>query len=72
MIVEDFTRFDVLTNIGRLYRGTIAEHPKVKTFQAQTIELNTEEEVLIDPDGQLVVRLQPRFQILLKKIPVIF
>jgi len=72
VIVEDFSRFDVLTNIGRLYRGTIAKHPKVKTFQAGTIELTSEEQVLIDLDGELVGRLQPHFQILPKKISVFF
>jgi YegS/Rv2252/BmrU family lipid kinase len=72
VIVGDVSKFDVLTNIGRLYRGTIAKHPKVKTFQAGTIELTSEEEVLIDLDGELVGRLPARFQILPKKISIIF
>ena len=72
VIVGDVSKFDVLTNIGRLYRGTIAKHPKVKTFQAGTIELTSEEEVLIDLDGELVGRLPARFQILPEKLSVIF
>ena len=72
MIVADLSRFDVLTNISRLYRGTIAKHPKVKTFQAGTIELTSEEEVLIDLDGELVGRLPARFQILPEKLSMIF
>ena len=72
VIIGDVSKIDVLTNIGRLYRGTIAKHPKVKTFQAGTIELTSEEEVLIDLDGELVGRLPARFQILPEKLSVIF
>ena len=72
VIIGDVSKLDVLTNISRLYRGTIAEHPKVKTFQARTIELTSEEEVFIDLDGELVGRLPARFQILPEKLSVIF
>jgi len=72
VVIGDVSKMEVLTNITRLYRGTIAEHPKVETFQARSIELTSEEEVLIDLDGELVGRLPARFQILPKKLPIIF
>ncbi len=72
VVIGDVSKTEVLANITRLYRGTIAEHPKVKTFQARTIELTSEEEVFIDLDGELVGRLPARFQILPQKLPVIF
>lgn len=72
VIIGDVSKLDVLTNISRLYRGTIAQHPKVKTFQAGTIELTSEEEVFIDLDGELVGRLPARFQILPEKLSVVF
>ena len=72
VVIGDVSKLEVLTNITRLYRGTIAGHPKVKTFRARSIELTSEEEVLIDLDGELVGRLPARFQILPQKLQVIF
>jgi diacylglycerol kinase (ATP) len=72
VIIGDVSKTEVLTNVTRLYRGTIAEHPKVRAFPARSIELTSEEEVFIDLDGELVGRLPARFQILPQKLPVIF
>ena len=71
VVVGDVSRREILTNTGRLYRGTISGHPKVTTATAQTLILDSEEEALIDLDGELVGRLPARFQILPKKLPVI-
>jgi len=72
IVVGDVSKREVLANTSRLYRGTIAEHPKVNTYQARTIELDSAEEVLIDLDGELVGRLPARFQILPQKLSVLF
>jgi diacylglycerol kinase (ATP) len=69
--IGDVSKTEVLTNVTRLYRGTIAEHPKVKTFPTRSLELTSEEEVFIDLDGELVGRLPARFQILPQKLSVI-
>jgi diacylglycerol kinase (ATP) len=72
VVIGDVSKTEVLTNTPRLYRGTIAEHPKVKTFQARSIELSSEEKVFIDLDGELVGRLPARFQILPRRLSVIY
>lgn len=72
VMVGDVSKIDVLANIKRLYQGTLAEHPKVETSKAKTIELTSDEEVLIDLDGELVGRLPARFQILPQRLPVIY
>jgi diacylglycerol kinase (ATP) len=72
VVIGDVSKKEVLTNVTRLYRGTIAEHPKVRTFPARSIELTSEEEVFIDLDGELVGHLPARFQILPQKLPVIY
>jgi YegS/Rv2252/BmrU family lipid kinase len=71
VVVGDVSKIEVLTNTRRLYRGTLAQHPKVQAFQAKSITLESEEEVLIDMDGELVGRLPVRFELLPKKIKVI-
>ena len=71
VVVGDVSRIEVLTNTRRLYKGTLAEHPKVQAFQAQRITLESEEEVFIDMDGELVGRLPVRFELLPKKIKIL-
>ena len=70
VVVGDVSRLEVLTNTRRLYRGTLSGHPKVQVFSAQTISLESDEEVLIDMDGELVGRLPVRFELLSKKIKI--
>jgi YegS/Rv2252/BmrU family lipid kinase len=70
VVVGDVSRIEVLTNTRRLYRGTLAEHPKVQAFQARSITLESDEEVLIDMDGELVGRLPVRFELLPRKIKI--
>jgi diacylglycerol kinase (ATP) len=71
VVVGDVSRIEVLTNTRRLYRGTLSGHPKVQAFQAQTINLESEADVFIDMDGELVGRLPVRFQLLPKKIKIL-
>jgi diacylglycerol kinase (ATP) len=70
VVIGEVSRWEIVTNTSRLYRGTISEHPKVTTATAQTIQLDSEEEVLIDMDGELVGRLPARFQILPRKLQI--
>ncbi len=70
VVVGDVSRMEVLTNTRRLYRGTLSGHPKVEAFRAQTISLESEEEVFIDMDGELVGRLPVRFELLSKKLQI--
>jgi diacylglycerol kinase (ATP) len=71
VVIGEVSRWEIVTNTSRLYRGTISEHPKVTTAAARTIQLDSEEEVLIDMDGELVGRLPARFEILPQKLSVI-
>ena len=71
VVVGDVSKREVLTNIPRLYRGTLAAHPKVQAFQAQRITLESEEEIFIDMDGELVGCLPVRFELLPKKIKIL-
>jgi diacylglycerol kinase family enzyme len=63
IVVGDVTRAEVLANVPRLYRGTLAAHPKVQTFQAEKVLLESGEDVLIDMDGELVGRLPVRIEV---------
>jgi diacylglycerol kinase (ATP) len=71
VVVGDVSRIEVLTNTRRLYRGTLSGHPKVQVFSAQTISLESEEEVFIDMDGELVGRLPVLFEVVPKKLKIL-
>lgn len=62
-IVGNVTRTEVLANLRKLYKGRIAEHAKVKTLQGKRIFVESEAEVKIDADGELVGKLPARFTI---------
>ncbi|MEW6187118.1 MAG: diacylglycerol kinase family protein [Thermodesulfobacteriota bacterium] len=71
VVIGDVTKREVLSNVGLLYRGTIATHPKVKTFKTKSIHMTSAEEVMIDLDGELVGRLPACFHILPGALSVI-
>lgn len=71
VVIGDVNKIEFLTHLGLLYRGTIARHPKVRTFQAKTVALNTEEKVWIDADGEPVGLLPARFEILPEALSVL-
>ncbi len=64
VIVGDVTRPEVVKNISRLYRGTLAEHPKVKVFRGRRVEVNSTQEVLLDADGEAPGKLPAIFELL--------
>jgi YegS/Rv2252/BmrU family lipid kinase len=49
----DVGLIDTALNIPRIYKGTLEEHSEVLYFQATTIEVETDERVLVSPDGEL-------------------
>jgi diacylglycerol kinase (ATP) len=71
VVIGDVTKTEFLTHLGLLYRGTIARHPKVRTFRAKTVALHSDDEVWIDADGEEVGLLPARFEILPEKICLI-
>jgi len=64
VIVGDLTWPEVLKNIPRLYRGTLAEHPKVRVFQGRRVEVTSTQEVLLDADGEAPGKLPAVFEML--------
>lgn len=72
VVIGDVSKREVLGNTSRLYHGTLSGHPKVRLHKVRTLELDSEEEVLIDLDGELVGRLPARFQILPRKLAVLY
>lgn len=48
----DIGLIDTALNIPRIYKGTLEEHSEVLYFQATSIEVESDEQVLVSPDGE--------------------
>lgn len=71
IVIGDISRWEVIANIPKLYSGKLADHPKVRTFRAKNVRLSTNEEILIDADGELPGKLPATFEILPGKLNII-
>lgn len=64
VVIEELSRIEVLANIKKIYDGTLSKHPKVHCFQAKTVRLESDSEVLIETDGEHPGILPVTFEIL--------
>ena len=64
VIVGDVNRREVIGNVSKLYKGTLASHPKVKYLRGKRITVDSSERVLIDLDGEQPGALPVLFEIL--------
>jgi YegS/Rv2252/BmrU family lipid kinase len=64
VIIGDISRREAIANINRLYKGTLAQHPKVTTLTGRKVRLEAESEVLIEADGDVPGKLPATFAVL--------
>ncbi|MCR4439549.1 MAG: diacylglycerol kinase family lipid kinase [bacterium] len=63
-VIGDVGKTEVIANVPRLYRGTLASHPKVRYFRGRTVTVNSGDEVLLDLDGEQPGRVPVTFELL--------
>jgi diacylglycerol kinase (ATP) len=51
-LINRIGRVEVIRNVGKLYDGSFIRHPKVETFKAKKIVLDSETPVLVEADGE--------------------
>jgi len=64
VIIGSLNRMEAIMSIPRLYRGTLALHPKVKIVRGRRVEVTSAQEVLLDADGEAPGRLPAVFEII--------
>jgi diacylglycerol kinase family enzyme len=52
--VGDLGRLDVLVSLRRLFDGTVAAHPKVRTLRTASLTLDAPEPLAVEADGELI------------------
>ncbi len=51
-LIEDVSRFEVITQLPKLYKGTHVNHPKISTYKSKKLEITTEEKIFLEFDGE--------------------
>jgi diacylglycerol kinase (ATP) len=64
ILCHDFSRFEIMMNMGRLYGGTHLNHPKVKSFRATSLKISSPEKLLLELDGEQPGVAEVQFSIL--------
>ena len=52
--IGDMNTFEVLMNTPKIYKGTHLSHPKVSEYHGRTVQVEPEQQMLIQVDGELV------------------
>jgi YegS/Rv2252/BmrU family lipid kinase len=70
-VIRKIGRLNVIRSVGRLFNGTITEHPKVKSFTGRKILVSSEPMILLEADGETLGHSPFSFGIIPKSIQVI-
>lgn len=64
ILLGDLNKAEVIANIPRIYRGTHLAHPKVTEFRGQSIIVETQEQMFLQAEGELIGEAPTTFQML--------
>ncbi len=70
VVLDDMSFLESLANIPRLYKGTHLRHPKVECLRGKTLVADSDDDVLIDVEGEHGGLLPARFEIIPSSINV--
>ena len=68
VLVEDMKKLEIIRNTPLLYSGTIAKNPKVIMLKARKINVQSQEEVYTEYDGEMGEKLPAEFSIVEKAL----
>jgi len=68
VLVGDMKRFEIVRNSILLYNGKILKHPKVIMRRAKNVKVFSEEDVNIECDGELGIKVPAEFSIIEKGV----
>lgn len=71
VIIGDLNRLELLLNLPRIYAGTHLTHPKVRHFQVTEAEVETDEDVFVEAEGELLGRAPVHLRIIPRALWVI-
>lgn len=70
-LIKDMNIMEVVSNVGKLYKGTHIEHPKVETFKTTKLVIESEKKLFLELDGESVGYSPFLFEIVPKALSII-
>lgn len=70
-IIKDMSKWSVITNVRRLYDGTISRHKKVEILEGKHIVIEPQVPVLLETDGESLGKSPFTFDIVPKSLQVV-
>ncbi len=63
VLIGDISKLDFVTTAPRIYRGGHVRHPKVEVLRSATVEVDAQEPLPIEVDGEQIGTTPARFEI---------
>jgi diacylglycerol kinase (ATP) len=63
LVIGDITKPDFVRNVGRIYRGTHLTHPKIELLKSPWVEVDADEPLPIELDGEQPGTTPVRFEV---------
>jgi YegS/Rv2252/BmrU family lipid kinase len=70
-VIKKMKKIEIIRNLGRLYNGTILEHPRVEGFTARNIHIDADQVINLETDGESLGHSPIEFDILPRSLNVI-
>ncbi|ROL57498.1 diacylglycerol kinase family lipid kinase [Bacteroidetes/Chlorobi group bacterium ChocPot_Mid] len=70
-LIENISRFDVLTQLPRLYKGTHINHPKISTYKTKKVSISTIDKIFLEVDGETFGHSPFEFEVIPNALKVI-
>jgi diacylglycerol kinase (ATP) len=71
VIIGDTSKLEVIANVPRIYRGTHLSHPKVDEYRAREVQVQAQERMFLQADGELIGEAPATFQIIPQALHVL-
>jgi YegS/Rv2252/BmrU family lipid kinase len=64
IVLGDISKLEFIQGLSMVYNGTLGKHPKVSTYKAKNIEINSKEQLYLQADGELLGKAPASFRVL--------
>jgi diacylglycerol kinase (ATP) len=70
LVFGDLTKTDFIRNVAKIYRGTHLTHPKIEQLRGTTVELDADQPLPIELDGEQPGTTPARFEIVPRALKI--
>ena len=70
LVFGDLTKADFVRNVAKIYKGTHLTHPKIEQLRGTTVELDADEPLPIELDGEQPGTTPARFELVPRALRV--